>query len=258
MRPSALRFFGTVLRPSAVTVAAFAVLPAYGVFLLRADPDRFGQVCGLALFFQMFSASTGYAERARRGHFDSMLVGRSSRWSIALVHWIVSLAPGVATWAILAECLREQGDLAYQTYAKICPVKRGMDPELYAGEPYVMPGNTDGPDSPYFGRAGWTWYTGSAAWLFRVSTEWILGVRPTREGLRVDPCIPSKWEGFRMVRQFRGTTFQITVENPRRVSHGIKEIWLDGTRLNETVLPDLRDGQRHQVRVVLGPGKKRA
>jgi len=163
-----------------------------------------------------------------------------------------------ATWAILAECLMGRGDLAYEMYTKVCPLKRGLDPELYYGEPYVMPGNSDGPESPYFGRAGWTWYTGSAAWLFRVSTEYILGVRPTREGLCVDPCIPSAWDGFRIVRQFRGTTYQIAVENPTHVCRGVSGIWLDGKPLQGALLPDVRDGQVHQVRVVLGaPPSKR-
>jgi len=163
-----------------------------------------------------------------------------------------------ATWAIWAECLSGNGDLAYETYTKICPPKRGLDPELYYGEPYVMPGNSDGPESPYFGRAGWTWYTGSAAWLFRISTEWILGVRPEGSGLRVDPCIPSQWDGFRMVRQFRGTTYQITVENPHRVSCGVQSISLDGKPLTGSLLPDVRDGQTHQVRVLLGTNKHKA
>lgn len=101
-RPSPLQFFGTVLRPSIATVAAFGVLLAYAGYLVRGDPDLFGQVFGVALFFQMFCASTGYAERARRGHYDSILVGRSSRWSIALAHWIVSLSPGVVMWMLLA------------------------------------------------------------------------------------------------------------------------------------------------------------
>ena len=157
-----------------------------------------------------------------------------------------------ATWAIWAECLQGRGNLAYEMYTKICPPKRGLDPELYYGEPYVMPGNSDGPESPSFGRAGWTWYTGSAAWLFRISTEWILGVRPEPDGLRIDPCIPSSWDAFRMVRQFRGTTFQITVENPRRVCQGVAAVWLDGKPLKEPLLPDLHDGQSHHVRVVMG------
>ena len=184
------------------------------------------------------------------------------------IGYLSRYAPGVrenggvyshgATWAILAECLMGRGDVAYQMYTRICPPKRGMDPELYYGEPYVMPGNTDGPESPYFGRAGWTWYTGSAAWLFRVSTEWILGARPTREGLRIDPCIPSQWEGFQLVRQFRGATFQISVENPHHVHRGVHAIWVDGKPFSGTVLPDLRDGQTHQVRVILGSERKPA
>ena len=157
-----------------------------------------------------------------------------------------------ATWALLAECVVGRAEVAYQMYSKICPPKRGMDPDLYCGEPYVMPGNAEGPESPYFGRAGWTWYTGSAAWLFRVSTEWILGIRPTANGLLVDPCIPSAWKGFRVVRQFRGTTFQISVENPRGACRGVQELQLDGKPQRGAVLPDLRDGQVHQVRVVLG------
>ena len=157
-----------------------------------------------------------------------------------------------ATWAVWAECLLGRGDAAYEMYSKICPPKRGMDPELYYVEPYVMPGNTDGPESPYFGRGGWTWYTGSAAWLFRISTEWMLGVRPTREGLLIDPCLPSSWDGFRMKRIFRGTTFDIVVENPRHVQKGVKQVWLDGKPLAQPLLPALVDGQVHHVRVVMG------
>lgn len=181
------------------------------------------------------------------------------------IGYITRYAPGArenggvyshaATWAILAECKVGRGDLAYEMYTKVCPPKRGMDPDLYYGEPYVMPGNSDGPESPYFGRAGWTWYTGSAAWLFRVSTEWILGIRPEAGGLRIDPCVPSAWDGFRMVRQFRGTTYQIAVENPRHVNRGVQAVWLDGKPLRDVVLPALRDGQTHQVRVVLGKKK---
>jgi len=182
------------------------------------------------------------------------------------VGYITRYAPGTrenggvythaATWAIWAECVMGRGDLAYEMYTKICPPKRGQDPELYCSEPYVMPGNSDGPESPFFGRSGWTWYTGSAAWLFRISTEWILGVRPTREGLLVDPCIPSAWTHVRIVRQFRGATFQISLENPKHVCRGVAAIWLDGKRLNVPVLPALRDGQTHQVRVLLGRQQK--
>lgn len=157
-----------------------------------------------------------------------------------------------ACWAILAECLLGRAEIAWRMYAKICPPRRGMDPELYYVEPYVMPGNSDGPESPHFGRGGWTWYTGSAAWLFRVSTEWLLGVRPTAEGLVIDPCLPASWDGFRMKRIFRGTTYELSIENPRHVNTGVRDVWLDGKRLARPVVPALGDGQVHYVRVVMG------
>ena len=71
------------------------------------------------------------------------------------------------------------------------------DPDRYFAEPYVLPGNVDGPDSPHHGRGAWTWYTGSAAWLHRVVAEWVLGVRPEWDGLRIDPCLPPGWDRAR-------------------------------------------------------------
>ena len=111
----------------------------------------------------------------------------------------------------MAECMRKKCNIANKMYSKMIPPNRGMKPDLYKGEPYVMPGNIDGPDSPRFGRGGWTWYTGSAAWIFRVITEWILGVRPGKNCLMVDPCIPKEWSGFKMRRLFRGKRYEITV-----------------------------------------------
>ena len=85
-----------------------------------------------------------------------------------------------------------------------------------------MSGNIDGPDSANCGRGGWTWYTGSAAWIFRVITEWILGVRPGKDGLIVDPCVPASWKGFKMKRLFRGKKFEITLEKYEKVKPRIK------------------------------------
>jgi cellobiose phosphorylase len=85
------------------------------------------------------------------------------------------------------------------------------DPERYWAEPYVLPGNVDGPDSPLNGRAGWTWYTGSAAWLHRVVAEWVLGVRPTWDGLLVDPCLPPGWDRARVVRPWRGKSLDLEI-----------------------------------------------
>jgi cellobiose phosphorylase len=116
----------------------------------------------------------------------------------------------------MAECILKRNKTAYNMYKKMIPPNRGMDPDFYKGEPYAMPGNIDGPDSANFGRGGWTWYTGSAAWMFRVITEHMLGVRPGKDGLIVDPCIPDNWKGFKMTRLFRGKKYQIEVTRNKR------------------------------------------
>jgi len=146
-----------------------------------------------------------------------------------------------ATWAVMAAAMLGRGDSAYRIYAKLNPVNRGTKPDVYFAEPYVTAGNIEGPDSEFFGRGGWSWYSGSAAWLFKVGLEWILGVRPTVEGLQIDPCIPKRWRRYAVQRQFRGAVYRIIVDNPRGVSTGVREIRVDGTPL-----PIIR-GQRHAV-----------
>ncbi len=163
-----------------------------------------------------------------------------------------------ATWAVWAETLLGQGDTAYSMYRRFNPIYRSLNPDLYQVEPYVTPGNVEGPDSPLFGRGGWTWYTGSAAWLFKVSLEWILGVRPTWEGLVVDPCIPSAWDDFSLHRQFRDANYVIEVKNPEHVNSGVKEILIDGERYaghsltSKPVLPVFAAGSTHRIVVTLG------
>jgi cellobiose phosphorylase len=114
-----------------------------------------------------------------------------------------------ATWAIAAAAKIKDHDLVGQLLIAIDPTNK--DPERYWAEPYVLPGNVDGPDSPLNGRAGWTWYTGSASWLHRVVSEWVLGVRPTWEGLLVDPCLPPQWDRAKIVRPWRGRTIEIEI-----------------------------------------------
>ncbi len=83
-------------------------------------------------------------------------------------------------------------------------------------------------------------------------TQWILGVRPTFDGLRVDPCVPADLHGYRVIRRFRGATYDIRVENPEGATRGVREIRLDGTPVRGPVLPVLNDQGVHDVRVVLG------
>lgn len=155
-------------------------------------------------------------------------------------------------WAIQAECIRRDGDKAHKLYRSFNPVLRGLDPEHYFVEPYVTPGNVDGPDSPHFGRGGWSWYSGSAQWYYTVVMNWILGVRPVWEGLLLDPVIPKAWPGFSMKRKFRNATYEIEVKNPRSVSSGVKEVHVDGKPHSSNVLPAFGDGKVHRVEVTLG------
>jgi cellobiose phosphorylase len=135
------------------------------------------------------------------------------------IGYITRYAPGLrenggvythaATWAIAAAAKIKDAGLVGQLLTAIDPTNK--DPERYWAEPYVLPGNVDGPDSPLNGRAGWTWYTGSASWLHRVVAEWVLGVRPTWDGLLVDPCLPPQWDRARIVRPWRGKTVEIEI-----------------------------------------------
>ncbi|MFC1668067.1 GH36-type glycosyl hydrolase domain-containing protein [Chlamydiota bacterium] len=183
------------------------------------------------------------------------------------IGYLSRYAPGVrengglymhaAIWAIQAECLLENGRHAYDLFSRLCPIIRGMNPDVYKCEPYVTAGNVDGPDSRNFGRGGWTWYTGSAAWLFRVCTEWILGVRPEYNGLRIDPCIPDDWKGYVIVRKFRGDTYRITVKNPDHITCGVKEVILDGKKLKTNLIPPSGTTDFHNVEVIMGKTSKR-
>ena len=178
------------------------------------------------------------------------------------IGYVTRYAPGLrenggvythaATWAVWAYAKLGDAENAYKAYSRICPANRMGDPDVYKAEPYVTPGNIDGPLSPFFGRGGWTWYSGSSQWLHRVATQWILGIRPDYDGLIVDPCIPKQWDGFTYRRTYNGSIYHITVQNPEHVSKGVKTVLLDGEVLKAHKIPDLRDGAEHQVTVILG------
>lgn len=180
----------------------------------------------------------------------------------ATIGYITRYAPSVrengglythaATWAVQAEAMMRRGDQAYQVYRSFNPALRGLEADLYYCEPYVTPGNVDGPDSPNNGRGGWTWYTGSAAWYAVVVMNWMLGIRPAEKGLVLDPVIPKKWKGVKMKRLFRGATYFIEVKNPEGVEQGVKTLIVDGEKQKENIIPDFRDGKNHYAEATLG------
>jgi len=178
------------------------------------------------------------------------------------VGYVTRYAPGLrenggvythaATWSVWAYTLIGEPELAYEAYRKICPPNRSNDIDTYKAEPYVTPGNIDGPRSEFYGRGGWTWYTGSSQWLHRMATQWILGIRPQKEGLLVDPSIPAHWSGFKVTRKFRNAIYQIDVKNPKNVNNGIKSLIVDGRTLEGNLVPIFDDGQEHLVEILIG------
>lgn len=156
------------------------------------------------------------------------------------------------TWAIQAECIMRDGDRAYEVYKSFNPAQRGLEPDTYACEPYVTPGNVDGPDSPFNGRGGWTWYTGSGAWYAVVVLNWMLGLRPVKEGLLMDPVIPKKWPGFKAKRLFRGATYKVECINKNGKGQGVTEVIVDGKKISGNIVPAFKDGKEHTVKVTLG------
>ncbi len=155
-------------------------------------------------------------------------------------------------WIMIAETMVGRGDRAFDYYKRICPSARERMSSIHRCEPYVYAQMIAGPDAPTFGEAKNSWLTGTAAWNLVAITQWILGVRPGYDGLIVDPCIPSDWPGFRIMRYYRGAKYVIEVRNEEHVCRGVKQIIVDGRPIEGNVLPVFNDGATHTVRVVMG------
>jgi len=146
------------------------------------------------------------------------------------------------------------GDEATEFFHMLNPVNHGRtaaDVARYKTEPYVMAGDVYA-RSPHAGRGGWSWYTGSAGWMYRAGVESILGLRRRGGTFVIDPCIPSSWPEYRIVWQFLESRYEITVTNPARRCRGVAQATLDGVPVDAAAIPLLNDGQVHDVQVVLG------
>jgi cellobiose phosphorylase len=119
-------------------------------------------------------------------------------------------------------------------------------------EPYVQGQTTYSSFSPRAGNARTSWLTGAAPWAYYSATQYMLGIRPEHNGLRIDPCIPKKWEGFKVTRRYRGAIYNIDVKNPDSVSTGIKQVKVDGSIIKGTVLPVVQEGKSCEVEVIMG------
>jgi cyclic beta-1,2-glucan synthetase len=159
-----------------------------------------------------------------------------------------------ATWVVQAIALLGEGRRAFELFQILNPIEHARDPsavQRYKLEPYVVAGDVFS-QPPLAGRGGWSWYTGSAAWLYRAGLESILGLRRSGDRLTLDPCIPPEWKGFEISYQYRSATYRITVENPQGLERGIATIRVDGRSREDGTILLTDDEQSHDVRVFMG------
>ena len=155
-------------------------------------------------------------------------------------------------WMIAAAAYAGQGDRAFDWYSRIAPAFLEEISDLHRTEPYVYAQMIAGKDAGRSGEAKNSWLTGTAAWNFVAISQYILGIVPDYDGLKVDPSIPSAWDGFSATRQFRGDTYKIKIENPNHVCKGVKSMTVDGKAVDGCVIPVIGDGASHEVVVTLG------
>jgi N,N'-diacetylchitobiose phosphorylase len=155
-------------------------------------------------------------------------------------------------WAIMAETLLGHGGRAFSLFKAFMPAAYNRKAEVREIEPYVYCQFTNSPKSPRHGASRLPWLSGSAAWSYYTAAQYLLGIRPEIEGLRIDPCIPSAWTAFRVERRFRGKRLRIEVLNPDGVEKGVRDIIVNGKRMEGSVIsPDGLD-EVNDVRVVMG------
>ena len=153
-------------------------------------------------------------------------------------------------WAWAAECKLGRGDRAMEFYNALCPYYQNDMIEIREAEPYSYCQFIMGKAHTAFGRARHPFMTGTGGWAYFSATRYMLGIRPQFDELIIDPCIPGEWNGFKAQRKWRGATYKIEVENPNHVMKGIKEISVDGIKVDKINIGE--DGRTYNVKVVMG------
>jgi len=159
-----------------------------------------------------------------------------------------------AAWVVMALARLGSGDEAAELFHMLNPVnhtRTKSDVARYRVEPYAVAGDVYA-RAPNTGRGGWSWYTGSAGWMYRAGLEYILGLRRRGATFSIDPCIPSLWPTYQITWTFHGTRYEILVSNPERRCRGVAHAALDGGVVDAGAIPFIEDGGHHQVHVVLG------
>jgi cyclic beta-1,2-glucan synthetase len=158
-----------------------------------------------------------------------------------------------AVWSAMAIARLGSGDEAVELFHMLNPINHSrthVDMERYKAEPYVLAGDVYA-HPLHMGRGGWSWYTGSAGWLYRFGVESILGLRKHGATFSIDPCIPAPWPGYSLTWRLGKTLFAITVENRGRRCRGVASATLDGSPVQASAITLVDDGARHEVHVIL-------
>ena len=163
-----------------------------------------------------------------------------------------------AIWTLIAFAMLGDGDRAGELFSILNPINHASTRaglHRYKVEPYVAAADVYA-EPQHVGRGGWTWYTGSASWMYRAALESMLGFHLSGDILKIDPCIPRGWREFEITYRRGTTVYQIKVENPMSVCRGVTELKLDGKLLPSNEIPLTTDGATHTVNVVLGANDK--
>ena len=236
--------------------------------------------CRIDSIAQSWAVLSGAAERSRAAmamaEVDAQLVCRDEGLALIFtppfdhgvldVGYIRGYPPGIrenggqythaAVWSVIAWALLGDGDRAAQLFGMLNPVNHARSPadvDTYKVEPYVMCADVYA-ERAHVGRGGWTWYTGSAGWMYRAGLEWILGFRLRGTTLIIDPCVPTSWPRFDIAFQYHSARYEIAVLNPKGVSRGVMSVAVDGktSQTADAGVPLSDDGTNHTIEVLLG------
>jgi cellobiose phosphorylase len=236
--------------------------------------------CQIDSIAQSWAVISGSADASRARHAMTAVQRRLVRESDGLIllfdppfdkgtlepGYIKGYVPGIrenggqythaATWVVLATALLGQGDRAVELFSLLNPILHSDSPEKaarYKVEPYVVAADVYGVP-PHTGRGGWTWYTGSAGWLYRVGLEAILGFRLLENRMRINPCIPSAWQDCEITYRYGSATYHVSVEN--RGGH-VRELSIDGKPMLNDAIDLVDDGLVHEVLLILSMERQR-
>ena len=229
-------------------------------------PQSWGVISGAANRERAVHAMAGVEEHLiRRGDGLVMLFTPPFDKGSLNPGYIKGYVPGVrenggqythaALWTVVAYAMLGDGERAWELFALLNPISHASTRaglHKYRVEPYVAAADVYAV-WPHTGRGGWTWYTGSASWMYRAVLESIVGFKLRGDRLAIEPCIPRAWREFEITYKRASTTYKLLVENPHGLNHGVGKIELDGEQLNTPDIPLVDDGKEHVVRITLEP-----